>query len=463
MKSSRTPIGSPSRSITPRIVRKTPKKSRLSTNGGLYSKSCRFNRSPINHDILSSLNQNEIRLRISSLDELDIDILVSIFPQLRQISKIIIIPRSNQALSSRTQTPPIGSRHTNLYDKYPLTARAYEFSSSEHEKLTSKLVVGISKNFGYFRSLEVFEMSSIKLSGEMWAVLSKGLGYVYCIRSISLIECAISDEILSYFTSSFQYQRELVYLNLRGNFLSEESGFHLSRILSRQEEKRDEIVWAFGLRGGKADSDALDSGVEELILNNNSIGENAVYNICRALYQNTQLRHLDLSDNKLTTRAYQDIISMLHTNRTLLSLDLSSNTEQPSYILMKTIVTRLRSNLKTCYSTKPYIAEKWEPRVIELQRALEPALFSMDATPDQSYTTDKSCPNCKEYCSALQTYEHAILDYELQLKILQVENKRLKKGLQCLGLSGEGNDLVTLKNIEQAIVYLSSLLDKVEK
>jgi hypothetical protein len=306
-------------------------------------------------------------------------------------------------------------------------------------------------------------MSSIKLSGEMWAVLSKGLGYVYCIRSISLIECAISDEILSYFTSSFQYQRELVYLNLRGNFLSEESGFHLSRILSRQEEKRDEIVWAFGLRGGKADSDALDSGVEELILNNNSIGENAVYNICRALYQNTQLRHLDLSDNKLTTRAYQDIISMLHTNRTLLSLDLSSNTEQPSYILMKTIVTRLRSNLKTCYSTKPYIAEKWEPRVIELQRALEPALFSMDATPDQSYTTDKSCPNCKEYCSALQTYEHAILDYELQLKILQVENKRLKKGLQCLGLSGEGNDLVTLKNIEQAIVYLSSLLDKVEK
>lgn len=464
MKTSRTPckttVGSPVRPFTPRKVSSTTKKPKPFSNATIYKKACKSHRSPLNSEILASLNKNEIQLRSNSLDDLDIEVLCSVFPYLKNIQQIILFNKTTQSISTRTPTPTTSSRYRTLYDKYPLTARYNELSASQVEKLMGKLVSALSRNLG-FLSLGNIELNSIRLHGEVWKGLGKGLESVYNLRSVSLVECAISDEILSYFIKGMQHQRELVYLNLMGNFLSDQCGFYLSRVLSRHEEKRDEMVWAYGLRGGKLDSKILDNGIEELILKNNSLCDKAVYSICGALYQNTQLRHLDLSDNKLTAYAYQDIISMLHTNTALLSIDITNNTEQPSFMVMKTIVTRLRNNLKHCYETRPYIADKWQYRLIELQKAIEPSLFSMEATPDQSSEPEAHCRNCKEYHSVIQTYEIAIIDYEHQLQKLQGENTRLKKTLKSLGFSENVSDLSSLKNIEHAIVYLSKLLEKV--
>lgn len=58
-------------------------------------------------------------------------------------------------------------------------------------------------------------------------------------------------------------------LDLSNNFLANDCGFILARVLSAHSEGKDELIWMFGLRNEYPSLSLLDYGVYEISLANN--------------------------------------------------------------------------------------------------------------------------------------------------------------------------------------------------
>lgn len=99
----------------------------------------------------------------------------------------------------------------------------------------------------------------------------------------------------------------------------------ISRIITRQGQRRDQIIWSYGLRNEFPSSNDYAQGLISINLHGNKLGEKSTDKICYSLCSDNYIRAIDLSENLIDTNSCKKFIYMMRKNNTLLTIDLRNN------------------------------------------------------------------------------------------------------------------------------------------
>ena len=99
----------------------------------------------------------------------------------------------------------------------------------------------------------------------------------------------------------------------------------LGTLISAQGQRKNEIIWLYGLRGERPDQDLNRMGLCELNIQGNNISDEGVKDMIAFLKFDNWLRSLNLRDNGITKIGIVEFIKVLTQNESLLSLDLRGN------------------------------------------------------------------------------------------------------------------------------------------
>ena len=141
---------------------------------------------------------------------------------------------------------------------------------------------------------------------------------------------------------------EISELDLQKNDLGDKYGNMIGRIISRQTDRRDQVIWSFALRNEFPKDKNYKNGLIFINLNGNNLSSYSADCITTALASDQYVRSIILSNNKFEVDDCKKFIYMLRRNMTLLNIDLSSN---PGYSdnIQKRLIIKMAKNIKNLY------------------------------------------------------------------------------------------------------------------
>lgn len=160
--------------------------------------------------------------------------------------------------------------------------------------------------------------------------LSKSLAVTgFCLRSLALGSCCITDDGARYLASSLGKNGCLEELDLRENKISDVGATALARALILRPalmllDLRENQI---GERGAKALAAFLvnDKALKELNLSDNRIGNMGTKALAKSMMLNTTMKRLILSENLIEVEGAQAFLDAMEYNDSLIYLDLSRN------------------------------------------------------------------------------------------------------------------------------------------
>jgi hypothetical protein len=99
----------------------------------------------------------------------------------------------------------------------------------------------------------------------------------------------------------------------------------MSKIVSAQSERRDEIVWAYSLRGELPPNNEYKQGLKQLILSHNNFSDILASEMVLALRNDLYMRSIDLRNNNVSEHWVVEFVKVLDTNISLTNIDLREN------------------------------------------------------------------------------------------------------------------------------------------
>ena len=122
-------------------------------------------------------------------------------------------------------------------------------------------------------------------------------------------------------TRSLQHNRTVETLDLSFNYMGDECCSYVTKLISNQSERKDNVVWLHGLRGDAPHADDITGGLQPLVLRCNGFGDYVATELARVLTFDTYIRSVDMRHNQLGDKGVQQLLGVLKTNRSLLNLD----------------------------------------------------------------------------------------------------------------------------------------------
>ena len=120
----------------------------------------------------------------------------------------------------------------------------------------------------------------------------KELVFNYCLLTPSLLE-----GIMPALCQNISIET----LNFACNGLDDKSSYLMAKIISAQSERRDNIVWAYSLRGELPPDNEYKKGLKEIILSHNNFSYILASEFVLALRNDVYLRSIDLRNNNITS------------------------------------------------------------------------------------------------------------------------------------------------------------------
>ena len=122
----------------------------------------------------------------------------------------------------------------------------------------------------------------------------------------------------------------------------------ISRTIARQTQRRDQIVWAYGLRNEKPSNNEYTLGLISLSLQGNNLSELSADCISNSLGYDQYIRSIDLSNNNFEKDDCKKFIRMMRKNNSLLTLDMQNNPGYDEEIHAR-VVMKMSKNIKFLY------------------------------------------------------------------------------------------------------------------
>jgi hypothetical protein len=474
--------------------------------------------------VVNGIRNYELKLCLDSVNEADIKGIATALPQFALLKRVQLWGKH---FTEVALNPDISFQIENLGASMPklprprlkkdVGRRRYDFPNpydkskseiiedlgqvciSRNPVFSKKLFAGISKNLATNSALCEIRILGLKIKLDCWKLLARGLMNRTPLTYLALNYCKLDDEALVVLTPALRKQDMLRKLDLSHNELSDQAGYCLGRIISRQGERRDEEIWALGLRNEFPESQL---GLEELCVANNKLTDKAVEDLCGFLFHDVWLHVLDLRRNCLTGTGLREVANLLSTNKSIIVLDFREN---PSKQFANFMVGRLHRNFKQFEETYGVREDKhWLTKLQELKGSVgTPRTESTKASPrmvkvksladfwaDQRPTQAKSgaplaindlaCDNCRTLQGNLdealtqvdaltsenkmlrrhiqQSWSHSGISPEPMSSLPQVESLSLREQ----GGTGEEVESGLLMRIEQMMSEVTRLMDALE-
>ena len=220
-----------------------------------------------------------------------------------------------------------------------------EIKKTKEQKL-SLIISSLSKQISLNKNLITLTLKNLTFSEKnLIEILSSSLLENTTLIGISFTKLKISLENYEILLKFLLTHKNIEYVDLSENNLNEKNSNLISRIIIRQTQRRDQIIWAYSLRNEKPINNDFMKGLISINLRNNNLNNNSCDYICNALIYDNYIRCIDLNHNKIGKDGCKKFIKLLRKNNTILTVDLRNNFGYDEKIHAR-IVMKMCKNLK---------------------------------------------------------------------------------------------------------------------
>ena len=242
--------------------------------------------------------------------------------------------------------------------------------------MTNKIMIGISKHLSLSKNIINLSLNNFELFPKYCEFLSKGIIDNKSLQGLKITNSKFDLNSYELLLKGLLNHASLTYLDLSHNNLGDRYGNIISRIIMRQAQRRDQIIWSYGLRNEYPANNDYAKGLISINLHGNKLGEKSTDKICYALCTDQYLRAVDLSDNYIDNNSCKKYIYMMRKNNTLLTIDLRNNPGYDENIHSR-LVMKMSKNIHFLYQqyqSGAYTEEEFE----NLKDYIEISFFDVD-------------------------------------------------------------------------------------
>ena len=288
--------------------------------------------------LLIQIKQENLNLALSNLSLTDILIINEIFKKYFYFKQIDIIPYAS-----------IKSDYSNV-KKHKTKQENIRENKEKQEKLKekiNKIFIGLSKHLSLTNNLLSLTISNFELYSKNVLLISKGLSTNKSLQILKISHCLIQLNSFEDLIKSLYIHPCLSYLDLSNNNLTDKYGLIISKLITKHAQRRDQIIWSYGLRNEKPPLNAK-MGLISLNLSGNKLGNESADYITKVLGTDQYMRAVYLNNNKIGNESCKKIIYMMRKNLSLLTIDLRGNIGYDDYIHSR-LVMKMAKNMRYLY------------------------------------------------------------------------------------------------------------------
>ena len=338
----------------------------------LYSKNC----AKPNQYVLNQLKKEKLNIYLNNLKAKDLTIIGKILTKYFYFKHIELSP-------SDPEKDDCSRKKKNRLKEIPSSQSGFNKiskpkNSLEKEKLQniSKILMSISRYLSFSDNIISLSLNSITITKESSRYLAQGLYDNKTIQGLNINFSIISLESYEILLKSLLKHEMLKYLDLSNNNFSDKYGEMVALIISTQSQRRDQILWASGLRNESPQINESSKGLVSINLRGNKLSSYSAECLSKALSHDQYIRIVDLSENNLDNSACKKFIHMMRKNNILLTVDLREN---PGYdeVIFQRMIMKMSKNIRYLYQqfqNGEYTEEEFE----NLKEFIDISFFDVD-------------------------------------------------------------------------------------
>ena len=300
-----------------------------------------------NQLFISQLKTDTMNIYLSNYKLNDISVINRILGKYKYIKNMTLSPidpfkTNSTKLRNKNSREPITEG-----EKVKLEKEAKD-KQIEYSHIINKITLGIGKHLFENEKLESFSLLNFQIDEKIAKNLSSGIINNKSIKIFKMNNCQIDIESYEILLKGLFNHPNIEKLDLQNNNLNDKYGNMIGRIISRQTDRRDQVIWSFALRNEFPKNKDYKNGLISINLNGNNLSSYSADCITTAIASDQYMRSIILSNNKFDLEACKKFIYMLRRNMTLLNIDLSSN---PGYNdnIQKRLIIKMSKNIKNLY------------------------------------------------------------------------------------------------------------------
>ena len=304
-----------------------------------------------NSKFLKQLNTDKLELYLNNLNPADIAVISKILPKYTYFQQLIL-----GAFEPRTTQTPI--QRSNYYSKKNRNSKSLGkpakksnniIKESDRALFKQKIFTATEKNLIISKNILSLSLLSFKIDLKLSKILSKGILDNKSLQYLSINNSILSVESFEILLKGVLTHEILRFLDLSNNKLNDNYSPMIARIIQRQAQRRDQIIWSYQLRNELPSDNNYKIGLISLNLHGNYFGPKTAKLISDSLNNDQYIRYIDLSKNIFDNFSCKLFVHMMRKNSTLLTVDLRDNSGYDEFINPR-IVMKMSKNIKILYS-----------------------------------------------------------------------------------------------------------------
>ena len=297
--------------------------------------------------LLKQLNENCLNLFLEDLNYSDVNVIRELLQKFYHFQQILISPTDPdkpEPICIRRKSRP--TRLTEGEKNHLERIKKSKEKNTTH--LIYRLIICISKHLPLTKSLISFALDGIELNKKYCEYITKGLSKNKSLQFLSITNSKMPLDSYNFLVESLLDHPSLSFLDLSNNNFDDKYGKIINRLIARHMQRRDQIIWSYGLRNEMPLTNDYKKGLISINLNGNNLNSDAAEYISSALYSDQYIRAVYLNNNKMDKPSCKKFIYMMRKNLYILTIDLRGN---PGYdnSIQPRLVMKMSKNIRFLY------------------------------------------------------------------------------------------------------------------
>lgn len=296
---------------------------------------------------ISQLKTETLNIYLDNYKLNDISVINKILSKYTFTKNLSLSPGDPAKANSKTKSSKNSREPITEGEKVKL-AKQEKDKKIEYLHIINKITLGIGKHLSINNNLESFSLLNFPIEQKLSQNLSSGICNNKSLKCLKINNCQMVIEAYEMLLKGLFNHEKIENLDLQKNGFGDKYGDMIARIISRQTDRRDQLIWLAAIRNEFPDKKDINSGLISINLNGNKLSSYAADCITTALSSDQYIRSIILSNNEFDLDSCKKFIYMLRRNISLLNIDLKSN---PGYNdnIQKRLIIKMSKNIKNLY------------------------------------------------------------------------------------------------------------------
>ena len=349
-----------------------------------YKKICVKTYTSPNNIIIFQLRSEQLNIYLNTLSLKDINAFSKIISKYNYFKHIQLGP------FDPSKGDPSTSKKSKDNYNFENQSKNKKQIENENQKMLIQISTSISKNLSLSPNIVTLSLTNIKFTNEISKILSNGILKNKSLQALQINNSKISLENYEILLKGLLTHESLEYLDLGYNEFNDKYGNMIARAIARQTQRRDQIIWAYGLRNEKPSNNEYTLGLISLSLQGNNLSELSADCLSNSLGYDQYIRSIDLSNNNFSKDDCKKFIRMMRKNNSLLTLDMQNNPGYDEEIHAR-VVMKMSKNIKYLY--QQYINGDFSQEEFEnLKSFVDESFFDVDIPQEIIETYNSNFP-----------------------------------------------------------------------